>query len=381
MAPRKDKKTVLSALLLWMMLLSVCLAQTARLAVQQKRAKALGLVDKYAQALDSTASFIEHYERTGEYRGCYPPSHPYYAYHGGKAFRYQVPLRGVFKFKENKGWYKSDYRWGYFNPEHKNVPEDKPIYILRVTSMDISYFHQVYKNRSPLGSGTWVKMTRRTLEPPDCVVGISHLLGYVDTDERLDEVLRKAKYISVRDRTEIVRGSACVVIDAHTRYGQFSLWLDPSHGYHAARIRRKAAEGEYTHHHIIPRGSIATGYLDVLEFKKVDDTWVPVDANAGFHRTMGSPAYYMDEDHRYKRTQIILNPDHDKLGSFADPIFEEPDNDPELVNGTSFKIDMGERERGGKYTWRDGKLIDENGREVDMDKLKARARTVDFEEL
>ena len=92
------------------------------------------------------------------------------------------------------------------------------------------------------------------------------------------------------------------MIDAHTKYGQFSIWLDPGHGFHPSKVRHKAREGEYLHHRMIPKGSIATGYLDVLQFKRVDDIWVPVEVNAGFHRTMGSPAYYMDEDKHYKCT-------------------------------------------------------------------------------
>jgi hypothetical protein len=338
--------------------------------LQEKRAKALKLVDKYTQALDSTASFIEHYERTGEYRGHYPANHPSYAYHGNKEFRYHTPRRGVTKFKENKGYYHSEYAWDYFSTERNNIPEDKPLFRVWINTMDISYFHQGRNN--PPGVVTWRKDTKETVQLGGALAGVSHLSGYVDSDERLDEVLRDGDYISVRDKTEIVRGSACFVLDAHTRYGQFSLWSDPNHGYHPARIRKSAKEGEsfVRPDRIIPRGSIYTSYLDVLEFKKVDDIWVPVDANAGFHRTLGSPAHYVAEDVHYKRTQIILNPDHDKLGSFADPIFEDPSNDPELVNGTFFKIYTNAEPI--YYTWQDSKIFDDNGMAVDMDKLKER---------
>ncbi len=186
------------------------------------------------------------------------------------------------------------------------------------------------------------------------------MLGYIDSDERLDEVLRKANRISVRETTENVRGSECFVIDAHTKYGQYTVWLDPEHGYHPAKVRRKAREGEYTHRHIIPRGSIATGYLEVLQFEKVDDIWVPLEVNAGYHRTIGSPKYYMGEDKHYKRTQIILNPDHDQLGSFDDPILENPDNDPELRNGTLVEINF----LPTRYTWQDGQVVDEKGQVI-----------------
>ena len=109
-------------------------------------------------------------------------------------------------------------------------------------------------------------------------------------------------------------------------------------------------------------------YLDVLQFKQVDDIWVPVEVKAGYHRTIGSQEYYMDEHVHYKRTKIILNPDHDKLGSFADPIFEDPNNEPELKNGTQVKLNRLK----AKYIWQDGKVVDSNGREVDLDKLKVK---------
>ncbi len=135
------------------------------------------------------------------------------------------------------------------------------------------------------------------------------------------------------------------------------------------RIRRRAKAGEYFNRpdRKVQAGRVYTEYLDVLQFSQVDGIWVPVDANAGFHRTIGSPEYYMAQDIRYKRTQIILNPDHDKLGSFAHPILEDPNNDPELVNGTIVSYINNRRV---EYTWRDGRIFDDKGRALDMDKLK-----------
>ncbi|MHC4757923.1 MAG: hypothetical protein ACYTE8_04635 [Planctomycetota bacterium] len=366
------KKLILLAILFCVVLVGVCFAQTNRQTIQEKRTKALELVHKYTQALDSTASFIEHYEETGELKGNYPANHPYYARHGGKSFRYQVPRRGVRKFKENKGCYQSEYAWGYhagyFNDYKKYIPKDKPLFRVWISMKDIRYFHQ-----GRPGGVTWrTKHPTERIKAPSGSVGITHLLGYLASDDRVDVILSKARRISLRDKTENVKGSECFVIDAHTRYGQYSVWLDPEHGYHAAKIRRSAKEGEYFNRpdRKVPAGSVYTEYLDVLEFKKVGDKWVPVEANAGYHRTIGSPAYYIAEDKRYKRTHIILDPDHDKLGSFADPIFEDPNNDPELVNGTLFKIRTNSQPI--YYTWRDGKIFDDNGKPVDRDKLKKR---------
>ncbi|MHC4132257.1 MAG: hypothetical protein ACYSSP_07175 [Planctomycetota bacterium] len=372
MAVQKGKQTLLLTILLYAVLLTVCFAQTGRGTVQEKRAKALELVEQYTQALDSTASFIEHYERTGEYRGRFPPSHPYYLEDESKGFHYKPFTCGIRKFEEDKGHYLSEYAWGYFNTDNKNVPEDKAIYRIWIRNREFAYFHQTSKNPSSIGSCRTSKDSSEIKAHGYIAAGagLGHLIGYVETGERLDKVLRKASRISLREETEHVVGSECFVIDAHTKYGQFSLWLDPDHGWHAVKIRKSAKTGDSFARpgRIIPKGSVYTSYLDVLEFKKVNGIWIPVEANAGFHRTIGSPEYYMAEDVRYKRTQVILNPDHESIGSFADPIFEDPRNDPELVNGTLYEVDTDSRPI--YHTWQDGKLFDDDGKPVDMDTLE-----------
>lgn len=315
------------------------------------------LLDRYTQALDATKNFVSHYELADEYSGRIPAGHPFYYVYGKKSFRYKMFQRGELRFKDDKGLYHSQYAWGYFNEQLKNVPEDRPVYILHILTNTFDYFNQLLKERSSYGSARREDTSRETIKNPDCFVGISHLLGYVDTDERLDKVLRKANRISVREATEIIHGSACPVIDADTKYGQFSIWLDPNHGYHPARVRHIAKEGQYCHQTIIPKGSTASGYADTLKFEQLKDVWVPVEVNAGFHRTIGSPKYYMNEDVCYKRTGIILNPDHDKLGSFDDPILENPANDPELVNGTRLRLNRQQPE----YIWQDNKVVDDKG--------------------
>ena len=384
---QKTKKTILIAIMICLVIVSVCSAGSDVMEKyrMRKASGAIGnaiqgwpsvedLLDRYTRALDSTASFIEHYERTGKNRDNFPPNHPFYSVYGGKKSRHKSSERGTYKFKENEGYYHREYAWGYFNQNWKNVPEDKPVLRVWIHTMDIQYFHQVNNHLHQTGSATWSDMTKKTatIAPPSATVGIAHLLGYIDSDERLDALLRKADSISLRKRTARVGGSDCFVLQAHTKYGQYTVWLDPNHGYHPAKVRHEAKAGEYLHHHIIPAGSIGTGYLDVLKFKKVDGIWVPVEARAGYHRTMGAPKYYMGEDKHYKRTKIVLNPDHDKLGSFADPIFENPTNDSELVNGTVVELWLSPN-KSSKYTWQDGKLVDADGKKVDMEKIRKQA--------
>ncbi|MCK4292049.1 MAG: hypothetical protein KAY65_02545 [Planctomycetes bacterium] len=68
---------------------------------------------------------------------------------------------------------------------------------------------------------------------------------------------------------------------------------------------------------------------------------------------------FVKDNYHYKRTKIVLNPDHNKLGSFDDPL-ENPSNDPELTNGTRVLKNYLPIE----YIWQDGQVVDENGRVV-----------------
>lgn len=310
------------------------------------------LLDKYTQALESTASFIEHYEREGTYRGHLSSDHPWYSAYGNKKFDYTTFERGVRKFKENVGSYHQEVRWGYFSEEMKNIPADKPTSRLWIDSKTLHYFHQVNRFYSQTDNVSLSRECMSKLLPPKYSVGIAHILGYVDVDERLDIILRKADHLTLRSKTEKVGNAECFVIDADTKIGKCLVWIDPKHGYHTARVRHRAQEGQSLYSGVIPEGWIVTGYFEVLRFQKVDNIWVPAEVKAGYHKTLGSPEYYEDEESVHKRTKILLNPDHDKLGSFDDPL-ENPDNDPELKNGTHVKITNDPE----KYTWQDGKLV------------------------
>jgi len=309
------------------------------------------ILDKYTQALDSTASFIDQYEKTGKFSGHFPPGHPMYSLYGNQRFKYDTFERGVHKFKVNQGYYKQEYKWGYFNQSMINIPADKPISRLWIKSGTLDYFHQVNKVGHLIDRVERFNTTRPEIPIPTSTVGISHILGYVDADERMDTVLRKADRVTLRSKTEKVGDTDCFVVDADTKYGRCLIWIDPEHGYHAARIRHRAEEGQYLHRDIVPEGSFATGYYEVLRFEQIDNTWVPFEVKAGFHRTVGGPEYYMDEEAVYKRTKILVNPDHGELGSFSDPVYENPANDPELENGTLVK------DNDKEYIWEDGKLV------------------------
>ena len=197
----------------------------------------------------------------------------------------------------------------------------------------------------------------------------SGIHGFLGSEERLDAVLRGANRVSVRPTTETIRGFACHVINADTKYGQYSVWLDPAHGYNAAKVTRKAAGGQKEQERVMPKGDRSTGSVVITRFEQVGDVWVPVEAEDEIAYTSGK--FFRSQRDHFKRTKITLNPDHDKLGSFDNPL-ENPTNDPELKSGTRVHItDPGFKV---KCSWQDGKIVDESGKVVDIPQLRATAK-------
>jgi hypothetical protein len=160
------------------------------------------------------------------------------------------------------------------------------------------------------------------------------------------------------------------VIDAHTEYGRYTVWLDPNHGYHAAKVTRKAEGGNREHEWPMPKGDHASGFVVVTRFDQVGNVWVPVEADVEMAYTSGM-VFRRDHSH-YRRDNIVLNPDHDKLGSFANPL-EHPVNDPELKDGTRVRITIPGFLK-MKGSWQDGQVIDESGKVVDVEELLTTAK-------
>jgi len=242
--------------------------------------------------------------------------------------------------------------------------EDKPHYTIGVVNSETNY-----QNTKRVGDRHRPGEVIRRPRPQGQNItlhahfGVSYLAGYIGSDERLDAILRKADRIWVQEKTQKVGDSDCFVIEADTKCGRYKVWLDPEHGFHPAKLLHEAGEGDYSNRHLMAKGDSAKEYLKNVRFEKVGDVWVPMEADSGSDLRSAQGVFVKDNYH-YKRTKIVLNPDHNKLGSFDDPL-ENPSNDPELTNGTRVRTN----DLPMRYTWQDGKVVDKDGREVDVDKL------------
>ena len=190
------------------------------------------------------------------------------------------------------------------------------------------------------------------------------LRGFLEGDvERVDSILRKADTISVRHETERVGKSQCYIIDAVTRHGKYEVYIDPEHGYNIAKATVERARGDvvFIVDYVLGARERMFSSMENVRFRKIDDIWVPMEADIEFDRTFRNGSFYRSKYH-HKRTQFILNPDHDALGSFIPDDIEDGTIVPFFANLTD-----GHRYNGSpQYKWsKDAKFVaDANGHRV-----------------
>jgi len=340
---RKIKRTVVIAMLICAGFVPVCLGKTALSKGKLKHPTALELLDKYAETQNKVQSFIAETVSLGETVSSNPE------YKGKK--RYSRTFSEIRSDGERE--YALIYTWINISSPGEVKSKDEAssclsnlwdgksfLSYLRDEQM-ISDLGEVIINRSPKNS------PRRRRDAA---------MGYFYGDDirlygdciRVDFILRKADTISVRDKTEHISGSECYVIDAETKRGKYTLWIDPKHGYNLAKAEIRRQEGDLFRGQPI-RKATSSSFLENVRFEKVDGVWVPMEWDNKL--TANWPDNYLRSVHN-KRTAITLNPDHEALGSFV------PDD---IKNGAKVYIAP---LMSIHYTWQDGKVVDKEGNVV-----------------
>ena len=321
-----------------------------------KNPTAYELLDKYAATQDKLKSFIIKSEAQGDsdssfFKADKPPSHSSYE----------------IRFDGNRTNIRSQ-KWGGINNDIYTT-KDKPLYRSRL--WDGKTFYQHDRNSyNPRGyPGTVIitkskKINDKYKRGKNTIMLSSdiNLMGILPSDaERVDSVLRKADTISVRGETENIGGTDCYVIEADTKRGEFTIWIDPEHGYNIAKAIIKRGPGDIVFHgdYTLTERDRIYSFLENFKFKEVDDIWVPMEVDIRNERYFPDGKFHKTWSH-CKRTEIIPNPE------FKDSYFV-PDDIP---NGAKVYI-KGVR---GKYTWQDGRIVDDKGRMVFDNKSKKVSR-------
>jgi hypothetical protein len=253
---------------------------------------------------------------------------------------------------DGKRFYLRRSNWGNFGPDRKTSKEN-PYYDTNLYDGKKTYYHsQTFNGKQP-------DKVCIDPEPGTRVEGIVHSSGdalqgkmYGDS-QRIDAVFRDAgSTVRVREKPERVRDSDCYVIEAKTNRGKYTVWIDPEHGYNIAKAQvSKSGKDMFYAQHL---DEVKTPYPNVrivstgeaikdVRFEKIGELWIPMEG------TIETAARFSDRTRfvmtlRHKRTEVIVNPDHDALGSFV----------PKFPNGSSVRIVGVPRVL---YTWQDGKCV------------------------
>jgi len=318
-----------------------------------KRVSISELLDKYAETQDKVQSFIAETVSLAETVSSNP------RYKGKK--RYYRTFSEIRSDGERE--YALRYMWNNISSPREVKSKDKASYISNLWDGKsfLSYARDKRNKRNDLGTVIINRSSEYRI--PDRILpnsGDGRAMGYCFGDGiRVDSILRKADTISVRDKTEHISGSKCYVIDAETKRGKYTLWIDPKHGYSLAKAEVRRREGDLSQGRPLPKGTLSSS-LENVRFEEVDGVWVPMEWD--IKTTANWLNDYLISKIHDKRMAITLNPDHEALGSFVP-------ND--IKNGARvFVIGV----RGIKYTWQDGQVVDEKGRKVDLEKIKVKSK-------
>jgi len=301
-----------------------------------ERPTAAELLAQYSRALEATQSFTSRAEFVEEIDSAFDRGYndgSFLASLAGTRIKGTAHRRIVFR-TDGKRIHWRQYSWGYFNLRQPNVSETQPIYHSRNWDGRTRYAYTTTVNDpDQVGSASVMPLPKKEQIREFSLRPGALLMGYCSAcDERIDVVLRGTRRVSVSSAMENVGGSECYVIRGGTARARCTLWLDPNHGYHPARARIEAER-------IRPPVTRKDLYeLTNVRFERCDGVWVPMEADISREGRLlcrGKRGHDNFKRH-YRRTAFVVNPDHDALGSFANPL-EHPENDPELKEGARVK--------------------------------------------
>ena len=173
-------------------------------------------------------------------------------------------------------------------------------------------------------------------------------MGYFyGSPHRIDEEFRTAKRLSLRCSLEKIEGSPCYVVEAVTAYGTYTIWIDPQHGYNIAKAQvvRSSDNGDLFYEHGPMENERIAVSMNHVRFEKIGNLWVPMACDTYMSREAAQG--YKQRSHRHhKRTEVLINPDHEALRSFQPDYIK--DGARVFIKGLPTTI---------RYRWQKGELI------------------------
>lgn len=248
------------------------------------------------------------------------------------------------------------YIWGDVSAYDPDVSEEQAHYSSTLWDGENAYWYDrigpehpgsvtIRRSKDPGG----VPKAEKQVTRGSNIVG--EMMGYHwgDKGKRIDKVLERAESLELRQ--EKLRGVICYVIDAVVKgKGKYTLWIDPVHDYHIAKIHVRRKGGDQVNRIKLKRNDYTNEIYEITDFQQIEDSWRPKEykvKRTTYHAKTGPLSI---NDNVINITNIALNPDHNALRSFM------PDDIP---NGASVRL-LG-LSSNAKFVWEDGKVVDANG--------------------
>ena len=299
------------------------------------------LLDKYTENADKMKSIIFKTYSLSEIERTY--STP-----GQPATKHQIHSEDEFRRDGNRGFW-SFVRWGNVGPG-EGWREKGDVYGSRLYDGECFYQHDKARHSKTFPNGR-VYIIRKNVDRGSIQLATegSVLLGFFSgNDGRIDTVLRQARRMSVRDRMERVGDSSCYVIDAVTKYGRQTVWMDPEKGHNVRKIVISRQPGDRNGSLLLKKGQKFDCMCEFLSFRKAADAWI-AEQFTGTMAQYLSPRDVHSGKSNGKLLEVTLDPNHEALGSFS----------PHDVSNGAVVYLMDVKRR--TYTWQDGKVVDKDG--------------------
>jgi len=254
------------------------------------------------------------------------------------------------------------YYWGNVKSLKQAIPAEKPAYLSNL--WDGTYYMRYSRGSNGQGrvllNGKQSDYEIRRLQQGHAgAFGVS-----AGTTRRLDKILQEAKNVLVQRRERPEKPSPLYVLAADTKHGRYTVHLDPDHGYLPAyvKVQLKAGQGHKFYGRSFDEAGLElTWELWNPKFKKIHDSWVPVETEQRYQRLYKRDKFEDNKTHT-RFTDITLNPDHEALNSFYPD--DVRDGTPVFLRNVELKRDS------DTFTWRDGQVVDKSGRVVFDSKSK-----------
>jgi len=164
---------------------------------------------------------------------------------------------------------------------------------------------------------------------------------YGSSHKNVAKLLSGDPNLYLRDEQENINGVPCYVLEATTEYGKVTAWIAPEKGYNALKWSILKTSGDlYDDGPITSNSWLAV--FDAVQLQKVSDVFVTT--GGCLTHTINRPERQSVFTHKYKVSEVQLNPDFDILGAFK----------VDLPDGT--RVYMKEYP-GIHYIWENGKIV------------------------